>query len=400
MRLLDVLAFSAGVLGGHRLRTGLSLLGVAIGVAAVILLTSVGEGARTYVVREFSSMGSNLLAVLPGRTETTGFAPFLGGAPHDLTLEDAAAIRHVAGVRRLTPVTIGRATVRFDRRSRDVMVAGTTAEWARIHDVGTSLGTFLPDAGAQEEQAVCVIGALIRSELFPGLNPLGRMLRIGSERYRIIGVTASRGRSMTMDFDDLVLIPVRRHMRMFDTTSVFRITVQVGAHDAIDATRERVIAALKSRHGGEEDVTVLTQDAMLSSFSRILTVLTSLLVGIAAISLTVAGVGVMNVMLVSVAERTREIGLLKAIGATHGQVLALFLLESTVLAATGGVAGAAVAWGVTALFTRAYAAFPLTPPAWAVAGALLVSLTIGVAFGALPARRAARLDPIAALAKR
>jgi putative ABC transport system permease protein len=400
MRLSDVLGFTMGVLRGHRLRTGLSLLGVAIGVTAVILLTSVGEGARTYVVGEFAAMGSNLLAVLPGKTETTGFAPFLGGAPHDLTLEDAEAIRHVAGVRRLAPVTIGRATVRFERRSRDVMVAGTTAEWARIHDVATSAGSFLPEATAEAERPVCVIGALIQSELFPGLNPLGRMLRIGDERYRVIGVTASRGTSMSMNFDDLVLIPVRRHMRMFDTTSVFRITVQVGTRDAIEATRARVVAALKARHGGEEDVTVLTQDAMLTSFGRILTALTALLAGIAAISLTVAGVGVMNVMLVSVAERTREIGLLKAVGATHGQILVLFLLESTLLAMAGGLAGAATAWGCTAIFSRVYAAFPLRPPTWAVGSALFVSVAIGITFGAWPARRAAELDPVAALAKR
>jgi putative ABC transport system permease protein len=400
MRPPDVVVFATGALRGHRLRTALSLLGVAIGVAAVILLTSLGEGARAYVVREFAAMGSNLLVVLPGKTETSGLAPLLGGAPHDLTLEDVEAIRHVAGVRRVAPVTVGRATIHAGARSRDVMVAGTTAEWGRVRHVDMAMGRFLPEPGAEAERSVCVIGALIRTELFGDENPLGQMLRVGDERYRVVGVTAARGRSMNMDLDDLVMIPVHRHMRMFNTTSVFRVMVEVGAHAAIEPTRARVIAMLAARHAGEEDVTVLTQDAVLTSFGRILDVLTLLLGGIAAISLTVAGVGVMNVMLVSVAERTREIGLLKAIGATAGQIMLLFVVESTLLAVAGGAAGAAAAWGLTALFTRAYAAFPIAPPPWAVGSALLVSITIGVAFGVWPARRAARLEPIAALARR
>jgi putative ABC transport system permease protein len=398
MRLGDVLQFATGALRGHRLRTALSLLGVAVGVAAVILLTSLGDGARAYVEREFAAMGSNLLVVLPGKTETTGFAPLFGGAPHDLTLEDVEAMRHIAGVRRVAPLTVGRASIHASGRSREVMIAGTTAEWGRVRRVEMAVGSFLPETAAEADRPVCVIGALIRSELFPTGNPLGRVLRVGEERYRVIGVTARRGRSMNMDLDDLVMIPVRRHMRMFDTTSIFRVMVEVGAHASIESTRARVIAMLTARHAGEEDVTVLTQDAVLTSFGRILNVLTLLLAGIAAISLTVAGIGVMNVMLVSVAERRREIGLLKAIGATGRQILALFLLEATLIAVTGGAAGAGAAWSVTALFTEAYPSFPIAPPLWAVGAALLVSITIGASFGAWPARRAARLEPIAAMA--
>ena len=205
---------------------------------------------------------------------------------------------------------------------------------------------------------------------------------------------------MGTELDDIVLIPVRRHMRMFNTTSLFRVLIEVGAYASMEGVRDRAIEVFKARHTGEEDVTVLTQDAVVNSFGRIMSVLTMLLVGIAAISLTVAGVGVMNVMLVSVSERTREIGLLKAIGATPGQVLALFLLESSLLALAGGVVGVGAAWAITASFTHTYPSFPITPPAWAVASAMLVSIAVGVTFGAWPARRAARLDPIAALTKR
>jgi putative ABC transport system permease protein len=400
MRAPDVVAFALGVLRGHRLRTVLSLLGVAIGVAAVLLLTSLGEGARAYVVREFAAMGSNLLVILPGKTETTGLSPLIGGAPHDLTLDDVEAIRRLGGVRRAAPRGGGRATVRFGARNREVMVAGTTAEWRDIRDMEMTLGSHLPTAGAEAERAVCVIGAVVRAELFPGVNPLGQNLRIGDERYRVIGVMSSRGTSMSMDIDDLVMIPVRRHMRMFNTTSLFRILVEVGAHASLDVVRHRVVDLLRTRHDDEEDVTVLTQDAMLSAFGRILRVLTLLLAGIAAVSLTVAGVGVMNVMLVSVSERTREIGLLKALGATARQVLVLFLLESSLLAVAGGALGIAASWLVTTTFTHFYPTFPVAPPMWALASAFGISLGVGVGFGAWPAQRAARLDPIAALTKR
>lgn len=399
MQALDVVAFGLGVLRGHRLRTALSLLGVAIGVAAVLLLTSLGEGARAYVVGEFAAMGSNLLVILPGKTETTGLSPLIGGAPNDLTLDDVEAIRRLGGVRRAAPLSVGRATVRFGARNREVMIAGTTADWRDIRDMAMTMGSYLPTAAAEADRAVCVIGATVRTELFPGVNPLGQNLRIGDERYRVIGVMSGRGTSMSMDIDDLVMIPVRRHMRMFNTTSLFRVLVEVGARASIDVVRQRAVDLLRARHDGEEDVTVLTQDAMRSAFERVLQMLTVFLAGIAAVSLTVAGVGVMNVMLVSVAERTREIGLLKALGATRSQVLVLFLLESSLLAIAGGSLGIVAAWAVTSAFTHLYPAFPIAPPSWAIASALGLSVGVGVGFGAWPARRAARLDPIAALTK-
>jgi putative ABC transport system permease protein len=402
MRVADLVALATGALRGHRLRTVLSLTGVAIGVAAVILLTSLGEGARTYVTHEFTSLGANLLIVFPGKTETTGLAPIFGGAPHDLTLDDVDAIRRrLPYVVAAAPLTIGRATARFGERSREVAIAGTTADYHRIRRLQMSMGSSLPERGAEADRAMCLIGAKIQAELFPGMNPLGQTLRVGDERFRVIGVTAARGgTALGTDVDDLVTIPIRRHMRMFNTTTLFRVLIEARSHRDLDTLRQAVIAVLKERHSGEEDVTVLTQDAMLSSFGNILTLLTSLLAGIGAISLTVAGVGVMNVMLVSVSERTREIGLLKALGATARQVLVLFLLEATLLAAAGGAVGIIIAWTVTTVFTALYPSFPVQPPAWAVGSALAVSAGVGVGFGAWPARRAAGLDPIVALSKR
>lgn len=395
----DLVAFAARALRGHRLRTALSLLGVAIGVVAVVLLTSLGEGARAYVTREFATLGTNLLIVLPGKTETTGLAPILGGVPHDLTLEDAEAIaRRVRDVRRVAPLAVGTATARYGGRGREVTVVGTVGTFLEVRRLQLQAGRYLPESTADADRAFCVIGAKLVTELFAGRNPLGEMLRIGDERFRVIGVLAPRGQSLGMNLDEVVHVPVRRHLKMFNRRGLFRILAELHAHERLDTARRAIIALLTERHDGEEDVTVLTQDAVLTTFTRILAVLTAVVVGIGAISLAVAGIGIMNVMLVAVAERTREIGLLKAVGATPGQILRAFLLEAALISTAGGLIGLGVAFSLTSLAGRLWPQFPLEPPPWAVGAALGVAASVGLVFGSLPARRAARLDPVAALA--
>jgi len=401
MSALDVLRFAVGAFRGHRLRTALSLVGVAIGVAAVVLLTSLGEGARVYVVEEFSQLGTNLVIFLPGKTETTGMAPIFGGAPRDLTLDDAAAlVRRVRPIRRAAPLAIGEAPVRFGARSRTVTVAGTTVDMKRVRRLEIGIGQYLPEGDPHRAQRVCVIGAKIQAELFAGENPLGRTLRIGDERFRVIGVMRPRGESLGMDFDDIVHVPVASAMRMFDQTGLFRVLAEVGSHDEIEAAKEAGLAVLRERHDGFDDVTALTQDSVLATFDRILGILTLALGGIAAVSLSVAGVGIMNVMLVSVSERVREIGVLKAIGATPRQVRVAFLVEAALLSTAGGLVGLAVGLGCARAAVAVWPAFPASPPHWAVAGSMSLAILVGVTFGALPARRASRLDPVAALAGR
>ena len=399
MRLTDLLRFAGGGLRGHRLRTFLSLLGVSIGVASVILLTSLGEGARLYIAGEFASLGSNLLIFVPGKTETAGLAPLVSTAPHDLTLEDARALSlRVPALRRVAPLVVGTAPVRSGERSREVTVVGTTREMLEIRHFKMSIGRFLP--ADQPDAAVCVIGARVQRELFPDENPLGKLVRIGEWRFRVIGVIAPRGMSIGMDLDEVVEIPVHTGLRLFNRSSLFRILAEVGSHDEIDRARSRVIEVLKERHAGEEDVTVLTQDAVLSTFDQILGALTAALVGIAAISLGVAGLGIMNVMLVSVSERTAEIGLLKAVGVTQAQVVAVFLVESAILATAGGVLGFLAGVGAGPLIQQFYPEFPIQPPAWGIPAALGVSCSVGLIFGILPARNASRLDPVMALMRR
>ena len=399
MRLTDLLRFAGGGLRGHRLRTFLSLLGVSIGVASVILLTSLGEGARLFISGEFTSLGSNLLIFVPGKTETAGLAPLVSTAPHDLTIEDARALSlRVPAIRRVAPLVVGTAPVRSGERSREVTVVGTTREMLEIRHLKMSIGRFLP--ADQPDAAVCVIGARVQRELFPDENPLGKLVRIGEWRFRVIGVIAPRGTSIGMDLDEVVEIPVHTGLRLFNRSSLFRILAEVGSHDEIDRARSRVIEVLKERHAGEEDVTVLTQDAVLSTFDQILRALTAALVGIAAISLGVAGLGIMNVMLVSVSERTAEIGLLKAVGVTQAQVVAVFLVESAILATAGGVLGFLAGVGACPLIQQFYPEFPIQPPAWGIPAALGVSCSVGLIFGILPARNASRLDPIMALMRR
>ena len=398
MRFLDLLRFAAGELRGHRLRTGLSVAGVAVGIAAVVALTALGEGARRYVVDQFVALGSNLLIVLPGKVETTGAAPF-GGVTHDLTIDDFRAVERLPRVRRAAPLVVATDTVHFQDRGRAVPVLGTTAAFAAVRQLAVASGEFLPPRDLDEGGNEIVLGMKVADELFRGANPLGQVVRVGSWRFRVVGVLAPRGRSLTFDIDDDVFVSVRTAMRVFNRSTLFRILVDVRSHPEMQATKHDVEALLRERHRAD-DVTVITQDALLAAFSKILDALTMALVGIASVSLAVAGVGIMNVMLVSVTERRAEIGLLKAVGAQDGQVLAAFLAEAVLLALGGGVAGVALGAGAVRAFVSFYPSFPASPPLWAVGAALGLSLAVGAAFGVWPARRATRLDPVEALAGR
>jgi putative ABC transport system permease protein len=399
MKLRDWIRFTLQALRGHRLRTWLSVTGVAIGVASVILLTSLGEGARLYVTGEFASLGSNLLIVIPGKTETFGAAPFVNTAPNDLTVDDAEALaRQVPQIRRVAPISLGTAPAEFGEKSRQATIIGTTYEALAIRHLEMGTGRFIPEG--VRDAPVCVIGSVIQSELFGNENPLGKMIRVGGTRLRVIGVIAPRGTSIGMNMDEVVDIPVDTGLRLFNRTSLFRILAEVTSARDMEAARKHAIQVLKERHGGEEDVTVLTQDAVLSTFDRILKILTAALAGIAAVSLTVAGIGIMNVMLVSVSERTREIGLLKALGTTSRQIIVVFLLEAAIISTLGGLLGLVLGLGGGRIFEHFVPAFPVRPPWWAVVMALAVSAGVGLLFGSLPARNASRLDPVEALMRK
>jgi putative ABC transport system permease protein len=397
---LDLVGFAMRALRGHRLRTGLSLLGVAIGVAAVVTLTALGEGARRYVLGQFASVGTNMVIVLPGKTETAGAMPGIGGVPHDLTLDDAlAVVRGVREVDKLAPMVVGTETVAYEERRRQVALFGSTHEALEVRRLGIAQGRFLPPLAWDRGAPIAVLGSNTARELFPAADPVGQVVRVGDWRMRVIGVLEPRGQQLGVDMDDVVIVPVATAMKMLNRSGLFRLVIQVRSYADLERTKQAVIRLLRERHG-EEDVTVITQDAVVSAFSSILGALTMALGGIAAVSLAVAGVGIMNVMLVSVSERTREVGLLKALGAGRGQILAAFLAEAILISSAGGLLGLALGWAAVMVLVAVYPALPASPPPWAVLAAFSLSVAVGGVFGVLPARRATRLDPVAALAGR
>ena len=396
----DLLAYAGRALTGHRLRSALSLLGVSVGIAAVILLTALGEGARRYVIDQFAQIGSSFVAVIPGKTDTTGAMPGVGGVPNDLTLDDARALaRALPNVNYVAPFVVATDTVAYGERRRQVMVAGVTPEFAALRRLTLARGRFLPATEVDRGGALAVLGQKVAAELFGGAEPVGQAVRIGGRRCRVIGVLGPRGQQLGMNMDEVVLVPVATGMRMFNRTSLFRIVIDVGSATELEAVKERTRQILLERHG-EEDVTLITEAAVVDSLSAILNALTLALAAIAAISLAVAGIGILNVLLVAVAERTAEIGLLRAVGASRRQVMGCFLAEAILLSGAGGALGlVAGALGVRVL-VGIWPALPAAPPTWAVVAAVVTSLAVGAVFGWLPARRAAALDPVLALAGR
>jgi putative ABC transport system permease protein len=296
-------------------------------------------------------------------------------------------------------MVLGTETVAFGERRRQVAVFGSTHEALEVRRLAVSSGRFLPPLDWDRGSPVAVLGQKAARELFPGRDPVGQIVRVGDWRMRVIGVLAPRGQQLGLDMDDVVIVPVATAMKMLNRTSLFRLVLQVRSHADLDRTKERVVRLLAERHG-EEDVTAITQDAVLGALTSILGALTLALAGIASVSLAVAGVGIMNVMLVSVSERTREVGLLKALGAGRRQILAAFLAEAVLISSTGGLLGLAVGWLAVRVLVVLYPALPATPPTWAVVAAFSLSVAVGAVFGVLPARRATRLDPVAALAGR
>jgi putative ABC transport system permease protein len=402
MKARDVIAFARGAAAGSPLRTALMTLAMAIGVAAVVVLTALGDGARRYVVDQFSSIGSNLVIVLPGRTQTGGFSPAtaITSTPRDLTLDDARALQRSPAVRRLAPLIVGLSEASHGGRLRETTVLGTTSEFVAVRRLPLAQGRFLPDDEWTRSSAVLVLGAELKRELFGSQPAIGQWVRLGDRRLRVIGVLAPAGTGLNMNTDELAIVPVTLAQAMFDSNTLFRILIEARSRDAIPQARAQALQILKQRHEGEEDVTVITQDAVLSTFDRLLTALTAGVAGIAAISLAVAGILVMNVMLVAVTQRTAEIGLLKALGANARTIRAAFLAEAALLSLAGAVLGYGVGHFGAFVIRELYPAFPAWPPTWAVLAALGTALFTGILFGVLPARRAAALDPVAALGRR
>jgi putative ABC transport system permease protein len=394
---VDRFLFALSALVGHRLRTSLSALGVAIGVAAVILLTSLGEGTRDFVVSQFTQFGTDLLAVNPGKVKTFGIPGMLGGTTQKLTIDDAEALRQIPSIKSLVPMAIGQARVEGGGRGRSVFIYGVGHQAPETWQFNVGQGRFLPEMDPRRRGATAVLGPKLARELFDDDSPLGRRVRIAGVGLLIVGVMEPKGQFLGFDLDDAAYVPVATAMDMFNIDELNEIDILAASSEAIPSVVEDVRTLLMERHRGEEDFTITTQGEMLDAFGRILGIITVSVSGIAAVSLLVGAMGILTIMWISVTERTREIGLLRSLGVTPGGISRLFLTESIVVALAGGVIGIVAGLGGAAVLRIFVPSMPLKTPFVAVVAAVGMSLVVGVASGWLPARRAAALDPIEAL---
>ncbi len=396
MHVLDHFGFCLTALREHRLRSALSILGIAIGVAAVVLLTSVGEGARAFVASQFSQFGTNLVQVTPGHTETAGIPGVLGGSTRKLTLADAEAVKRVRGVVSVLPTVVGQGTVEGGGRTRDTNVIGTTSEAPDVWKAPVRRGTFLSGRDSERAGGVAVLGPKIARELFGEADALGEWVRIAGARLRVVGIMESKGEMLAFDLDEVAYVDLATGMRIFDTDELSQIDVAFSPELGAEPVVAGIEALLLARHG-REDFTVLTQAAMLETFDSVLRAVTLGVAAIGGISLLVGAIGVLTILWIAVGERTHEIGLLRAIGATRGEILWIFLVESAVLSGLGGLAGLALGYGAAAGLRALVPALPIQTSATFAAAGLAISIATGLVAGAAPARRAARLDPIESL---
>ncbi len=393
----DLLGLALGAIRGHRLRSILSMLGIAIGVAAVILLTSIGEGTRRYILSQFAQFGTNLIAIHPGRSKTSGMPGAFGGSTRHLTLDDAQALARIPGITSVVPTAVGTARVEAGSRARNVPINGVTPEVQEVFDFRTRIGSFWPAGDPRRGAPVAVLGPKLARELFGDRSPLGEVIRAGGARLRVLGVMEPKGEMLGFDLDDTAYVPVATAMKLFNLRELAEVDLTYTPADATERIVSEVKRVLADRHAGEEDFTVTTQEAMLEVFGNVMGMVTLAVGAIAGISLVVGAIGILTMMWISVRERTVEIGLVRAIGASRGQVATLFLAEAAALALVGGIAGLVVGLGCGAALRWAVPGLPVETPLVFVAAALGTSLGVGLLSGLLPARRAARLDPIEAL---
>ena len=410
MRSLDLVGFAAGAIVAHPMRSALTALGVVIGVAAVVLTTAIGLGAQQNVSRSISALGSNLIVISPSFQRGGGgggFANQAAGSGQTLTDDDAAAIaEQVEGAMAVSAAVSGRAQLVAEGANWNTRVDGVEAGYLLARDLTIASGRMFDDREARQGRKVAVIGQTIVDELFGGQDPLGRRIRVGTTPFEVIGVIAARGQSgFGQDQDDIVLTPLQAARsrvvgRRFRGNTVQQIYVKAADEDSLFRVQDAVTNLLRERHrippGGEDDFSVQNMASVLEAGQQVTRTLTLFLSAVASVALLVGGIGIMNIMLVAVTERTREIGLRMAVGARRFDVLTQFALEAVALSLLGGLVGLALG-SLGAFAIAQLAGWPAAIPWWAAPLSLGFSLVVGVVFGAYPSWRAARLDPIEAL---
>lgn len=397
MLLRDATHLALRAITAQRLRSFLTLLGIAVGIAAVILLTSIGEGIHRFVLAEFTQFGTNIASISPGKVKTSGPAPT--GIPtsvRPLTLDDARALANLPHVTGMTAMVWGNTEVGGNGRLRRTTVNGVGADMLKVYSMSVKTGQFLPDENLENARAFVVLGAKLKSELFGSANPLGARVRVGNLQFRVIGVLEAKGQFLGVDLDDAAYIPTARALELYNRDGMMKIDVAYGESVPAATVVASIKAALTGRHG-REDFTIVTQEDMLRTLSNILDILTMAVGALGSISLLVGGVGIVTIMTIAVSERTGEIGLLVALGAPRRTILGLFLGEAVALSALGGVIGLLLGIGLAQFIHLAVPALPVHTPVTFVVLAEGIAIAIGLLAGVLPARRAAQLDPVAAL---
>ncbi|MFZ5522817.1 MAG: ABC transporter permease [Pseudomonadota bacterium] len=392
----DLIKLTTSSFLSYRMRSFLTGLGIAIGITAVILLTSIGEGLHQFVLAEFSQFGTNIITIQPGKTQTQGGNIGVIGSVRPLSLDDADALRHLPYVEHVNPSLMGNAELRANGKTRRTTVFGEGRDFAKAFTMKVQSGSFWPDEDNEQARALVVLGAKVRQELFAGENPLGSFLRIGGQRYRVIGVMEPKGQVLGLDLDDAVFIPAARAMELLNRPGLIEMQVSYRPSADVNEVIRAITARLKDKHGSE-DFTIISQEQALEVLSSVLDVITFAVGALGGISLLVGAVGILTIMTMAVTERTSEIGLLRALGAQQRQVLTLFLGEAMLLSALGGFAGLVLGVGIAQGLHLLFPALPVHTPWLFALLAELSAVSIGLAAGVTPAMRAARLDPVEAL---
>jgi putative ABC transport system permease protein len=396
MRQQDFIRLIGQSVAAHRLRSSLTALGIGIGVTAVVLLTAIGEGLNTYMVEQFTQFGTTTVQVQPGKTSTFGISPGVLNSVRPLSLADAEALERAPHALHSVPVVVGSASVEARGRERSVNVYAVGPDFDKAFKFDVIAGTFLPPDELERARNVAVLGATLYAELYGSANALGDRIRVGGQRYRVIGIMEPKGDMVGIDLDDTIYIPAARGLELFNRQGLLEIDVLYAEDAPVAEVVDGITRILAARHGAE-DFTVVTQQQMLDVLGSIVDVLTLGVAALGGISLLVGGVGIFTIMTIAVRERTQEIGLLRAIGARRSAIARLFIGEAMLLSGIGGAGGLALGVGIVLLVQWTLPAMPATISPLYVALALGIAVLIGLVAGALPARNAALLEPLDAL---